>query len=233
VNVACDNCETGKYKETAGVNTGCDACEAGKYKASAGVNTGCDPCEAGKFSGSTASNGCTSCPAGKYSATGATTCAPCPAGASSPAGSSVCLQTYQIAHTPPEYNSRYAFAGVMQEGGVDWFAPDRQGSQYDGSGDPSFYFVLDLGVSRTVAKLVIRNHWGSGGHYTTKTFSISMSIDSSTNDFGPQVTGTLAGQESSLQDVQVGLTSRYLKFKVLTYGHYSAALKYVAVVVSV
>ncbi len=35
--------------------------------------------------------------------------------------------------------SRYAFAGVMQEGGVDWLAPDRQNSQYDGSGDPSFY----------------------------------------------------------------------------------------------
>ena len=68
-------------------------------------------------------------------------------------------------------------------------------------------------------------------YYTTKTFSISMSIDSSTDNFGPQVPGTLAVQESSLQEVSVGLTGRYLKFQVLTYGLYSAALKYVAVLV--
>ena len=117
------------------------------------------------------------------------------------------------------------------EGGEDWYAPDRQGSQYAGGGDPSFYFVLDLGTSRTVAKLVIRNTWQSGD-YTTKFFSISMSIDSSTDNFGPQVTGTLAGQDTSLQEVPVGLTGRYLKFQVLTYGHHSAGLKYVAVLVS-
>ena len=119
------------------------------------------------------------------------------------------------------------------EGGEDWYAPDRQGSQYAGGGDPSFYFVLDLGASRTVEKLVIRNsNLGGGGHYTTKTFSISMSIDSSTDNFGPQVTGTLAGQDTSLQEVPVGLTGRYLKFQVLTYGPYSAGLEYVAVLVS-
>jgi len=117
------------------------------------------------------------------------------------------------------------------EGGEDWYAPDRQGSQYAGGGDPSFYFVLDLGTSRTVAKLVIRNTWESG-YYFTKFFSISMSIDSSTDNFGPQVTGTLAGQDTSLQEVPVGLTGRYLKFQVLTYGPYSAGLKYVAVLVS-
>ena len=183
-----------------------------------------------------AATACLACPAHKTAPAGSTSSSKCcPAGASSPAGSSVCLQTYQIAHTPPEYSSGYAFAGVMQDAPPSyWLAPDRQNSQYAGGGDPSFYFVLDLGASRTVEKLVIRNsNLGGGGHYTTKTFSISMSIDSSTNDFGPQVTGTLAGQESSLQDVQVGLTGRYLKFKVLTYGHYSAGLKYVAVVVSV
>jgi hypothetical protein len=102
----------------------------------------------------------------------------------------------------------------------------------DGGGDPSFYFVLDLGAKRTVSKLVIRNAVRSGVDYTTKDFSISMSIDSSTNNFGPQVTGTLAVQDYSLQEVPVGLTGRYLKFKVLTYGPNSAALKYVAIFVS-
>jgi hypothetical protein len=125
----------------------------------------------------------------------------------------------------------YEFAGVMQDEDGDWYAPVRQNSQYEGGGDPSFYFVLDLGASRTVAKLVIRNHW-EAGYWTTKSFSISMSIDSSTNDFGPHVTGTLAGQVTALQEVPVGLTGRYLKFQVLTYGIFSAALKYVAVVVS-
>ena len=66
-----------------------------------------------------------------------------------------------------------------------------------------------------------------------RSYPLPSSIDSSTNDFGPHVTGTLAGQDTALQEVPVGLTGRYLKFQVLTYGIFSAALKYVAVVVSV
>jgi len=74
-------------------------------------------------------------------------------------------------------------------------------------------------------KLVIRNsNLGGGGYYATKTFSISMSIDSATDNFGPQVNGTLQVQDTSLQEVYVCLTGRYLRFKVLTYGHYSAGL---------
>jgi hypothetical protein len=119
----------------------------------------------------------------------------------------------------------------MQDRDEDWVAPDRLASQYSGGGDPSFYFVLDLGANRTVPKLVIRNAVRSG-RYTTKDFTISMSIDSSINNFGPQIAGTLAVQDYSLQEVPVGLTGRYLKFQVLTYGPYSAALKYVAIVVS-
>jgi len=160
-----------------------------------------------------------SCVAGKFSAaegaTASDTCSDCAAGKD----------------TPPENHQDSEFSGVLVEGGEDWYAPDRQGSQYAGGGDPSFYFVLDLGTSRTVAKLVIRNTWESG-YYFTKFFSISMSIDSSTDNFGPQVTGTLAGQDTSLQEVPVGLTGRYLKFQVLTYGPYSAGLEYVAVLVS-
>ena len=83
-------------------------------------------------------------------------------------------------------------------------------------------------VSRTVAKLLIRN-MESSELYTTKAFSISMSIDSATDNFGPEVNGTLQVQDTSLQEVYVCLTGRYLKFKVLTYGHNSAGLKYVAV----
>ena len=192
-------------------------------------------CNPGYFGRHSAEEACLPCLAGKFSTTeGATavnTCTPCPDGSSSSAGSSACLQPYQIAHTPPENHQDSEFSGVLVEGGEDWYAPDRQGSQYAGGGDPSFYFVLDLGTSRTVAKLVIRNTWQSGD-YTTKFFSISMSIDSSTDNFGPQVTGTLAGQDTSLQEVPVGLTGRYLKFQVLTYGPYSAGLEYVAVLVS-
>jgi hypothetical protein len=35
-----------------------------------------------------------------------------------------------------------------------------------------------------------------------------------------------------MDPMPVGLSGCYLKFQVLTYGHYSAALKYVTVVVS-
>ena len=230
----CTICVAGKYKGGTG-NLACSDCVAGKYSGDSAA-TVCTDCVAGKLSaavGASAASTCTECEAGKYSATGATTCAPCPSGASSPAGSSGCLLPYQIVHTPPEYGlSRFAFAGVMQDGGEGWVGAIREGSQYSGGGDPSFYFVLDLGANRTVSKLVIRNAVRSGVDYTTKDFSISMSIDSSTNNFGPQVTGTLAVQDYSLQEVPVGLTGRYLKFKVLTYGPNSAALKYVAIFVS-
>ena len=163
-------------------------------------------------------------------ASSATTCAPCAAGSISPAGSSACskLQSYQIAHTPPEYNSGYAFVEVLVDDDGHWAAPDRQGTQYAGGGDPSFFFVLDLGTNVTVQKLVIRNHYWSG-YYNTQSFSISMSLDSATNGFGQEVTGLLEEQDSSLQEVPVGLTGRYLKFKCDTYGTYSAGLKYVAV----
>jgi hypothetical protein len=208
------------------------ACDAG-YQGLGTSYGSCTLCPAGTFKAASVNITCDNCVAGKYSATGATTCAPCPNGAFSPAGSSVCLQPYQIAHTPPVWRNSdlAAFAGVMQDVPGDWAGPDRQGTQYADGGDPSFYFILDLGASRTVAKLLIRNKVLEN-LYTTKTFSISMSIDSSTNNFGPQVTGSLAGQESSLQEVPVGLTGRYLKFQILTYGRYSAGLKYVAVVVS-
>jgi hypothetical protein len=119
----------------------------------------------------------------------------------------------------------------LQEGGTEWLAPNYwEIGQYVGGGDPRIYFVLDLVSSRTGVKLVIRNsNWDGGGAYATKTFSISMSIDSATDNFGPEVNGTLQVQDTSLQEVYVCLTGRYLKFKVLTYGHNSAGLKYVAV----
>ena len=43
------------------------------------------------------------------------------------------------------------------------------------------------------------------GHWTTEGFSISMSIDSSTDNFGPEVNGTLQVQDTALQEVPVGM----------------------------
>ena len=86
-----------------------------------------------------------------------------------------------------------------------------------------------MGTNVTVQKLVIRNRYWTNIEYNTQSFSISMSLDSATNGFGQEVTGTLEVQDSSLQEVPVGLTGRYLKFKCDTYGTYSAGLKYVAV----
>ena len=132
----CGSCPPHSSAEEGSLQCTCDAGYQGL-----GTSYGsCTLCPAGTFKAASVNITCDNCVAGKYSATGATTCAPCPNGAFSPAGSSVCLQPYQIVHTPPEYSSGYAFAGVMQEGGVDWVAPDRQGSQYAGGGDPSFYF---------------------------------------------------------------------------------------------
>jgi len=62
IHIACDSCEAGKFKTSAGVNIACDSCEAGKFKGSAGVNTVCDDCEAGTYSSSPGSATCASCP---------------------------------------------------------------------------------------------------------------------------------------------------------------------------
>ena len=45
-----------------------------------------------------------------------------------------------------------------------------------------------------------------------------MSIESSRDNFGPEVNGTLQVQDTALQEVPFGLTGRYLKFRFLTYG---------------
>ena len=41
----------------------------------------------------------------------------------------------------------------------------------DGGGDPSFYFVLDLGASGTVPKLVIRSHYKTGDNEVLTTLA--------------------------------------------------------------
>jgi len=152
---------------------------------------------------------------------------------------------YTVAHTPPLYpkpadqQAEVAFINVKTDLGVVpgpqsgayWNAPDRQGTLYEGGGDPSFYFVLDLGAIITVAKLRIRNCNAavSCDLYSVRDYSISVS-NAPTSGFGVEVTGTLQAQQDTIQDVPVLLTGRFLKFVCETYGSYSAALEYVEVV---
>lgn len=156
-----------------------------------------------------------------------------------------CVIDYTVAHTPPLYpkpasqQAEVAFINVKTDIGVVpgaqsgayWNAPDRQGTQFAGGGDPSFYFVLDLGAITTVTKLRIRNCNAKVycTLYSVLDYSISMSIEA-TSGFGGEVAGTLQAQQDTIQDVPVVLTGRFLKFVCETYGTYSAALEYVEVV---
>ena len=111
-----------------------------------------------------------------------------------------------------------------------WAGPDKQGTEYAGGGDPSFFFVLDLGATITVAKLRIRNclYASVCSYYSVQDFAVSMS-ESATDGFGAEMTGSLQLQHNTIQDVPIELTGRYLKFVAKTYGDYSAGLEYLEV----
>jgi hypothetical protein len=175
----CTICVAGKYKGGTG-NLACSDCVAGKYSGDSAA-TVCTDCVAGKLSAAVGcSSTCAECEAGKYSAaTGAmsaTTCTPCPDGSSSSAGSCFCPRalptSYQIVHTPPEYSGSSRIyrnlAGRRRQSGL---GPSGRGASISGGGDPSFYFVLDLGASRTGVKLVIRNsNWGGADRLRYQNF---------------------------------------------------------------
>ena len=78
------------------------------------------------------------------------------------------------------------FTNVQLDDSAAWYSPP---PQYADGGDPSFYFVLDLGRTWTVTQLSIRN--SADPNYGVGDFTIAMSADDPTANYGEVATGTL------------------------------------------
>ena len=138
---------------------------------------------------------------------------------------------YTIVGQAPEYDGSYTLNGILDIGGGSWLAPDRQNSEYANSGDPSFCFVIDLAENQYVHMLKIRNCVSSEDwckKYRTEDFEVSMS-SSPYDGYGNVVSATLKDNNNDIQEFSIRLTGRYLKFKAVSYGDYSAALAYLGV----
>ena len=138
---------------------------------------------------------------------------------------------YTIVGKAPEYNGSYKLDGILDVDGGSWLAPDRQNSQYANSGDPSFCFVIDLAENQYVHMLKIKNCVSSEDwceKYRTEDFEVSMSA-SPYDGYGTVISSSLKDNKNDIQEFSIKLTGRYLKFKAMSYGSYSAALTYLGV----
>ncbi|EJK48500.1 hypothetical protein THAOC_32693, partial [Thalassiosira oceanica] len=136
---------------------------------------------------------------------------------------------YSFARSPPIYNGSYQETNMQVPcEGFGWLGPDRlQGGQYAEGGEPEFYFILDLGSSIAIDRLRVRNRsWGNA--YCTKDYEVSVS-DSQDSGYGAPISGTLINSNAFTQDIAIGQSGRYVKFKALTYCLYSVALFYLEV----
>ena len=95
---------------------------------------------------------------------------------------------WTIHHGPPEYDGpapeRYPFSNVRQDScddGDSYTGPDRQGTPYAQGGDPTFYFVIDLGSPKHVTTLILRpmtsEYYIGNGHYRLVDFEVAVSND--------------------------------------------------------
>jgi len=139
---------------------------------------------------------------------------------------------YSFARSPPIYNGSYQETNMQVPcEGFGWLGPDRlQGGQYAEGGEPEFYFILDLGSSIAIDRLRVRNRsWGNA--YCTKDYEVSVS-DSQDSGYGAPISGTLNWMGAFTQDIAIGQSGRYVKFKALTYCLYSVALAYLEVLMA-
>jgi len=113
-------------------------------------------------------------------------------------------------------------------GGSCWFAP----SQSKSNPDPRLYFILDLGQTKYVEKLVVLNLC-HGAHNTQK-YEVGASDDPASFTYGPvgELIANIASCSAAdeyLQDVPVNQVGRYVRFNIKTWGVYSPGLCYVEV----
>lgn len=104
--------------------------------------------------------------------------------------------------------------------------------QYADGGDPTFYMILDLASSIDIDRLRVRNGNSvmapSWGEYCVKDYEVSVS-DSVNSGYSAPISGTLINNELFNQDILVGLTGRYIKFKFLTYCEWGVVIRWVEV----
>ena len=135
---------------------------------------------------------------------------------------------YTIVTSAPSYpGGSYPFSSIATQGGGCWLGPDRQDSDNANGGDPSFFFVLNLGQRYTVEslKFLVCPSWC--GEYNTNEFQVSMSDDGVTYTTPITVT-TAVGCPGTLQTLPVGLTGRYLKALSSKYAAHSTGADYIA-----
>ncbi|EJK62224.1 hypothetical protein THAOC_17171 [Thalassiosira oceanica] len=107
--------------------------------------------------------------------------------------------------------------------------------QYADGGDPTFYMILDLASSIDIDRLRVRNGNSvmapSWGEYCVKDYEVSVS-DSVNSGYSAPISGTLINNELFNQDILVGLTGRYIKFKFLTYCEWGVVIRWVEVLMA-
>ena len=134
---------------------------------------------------------------------------------------------YTIVRGSPEYSVTYAFSNIAAKDNICWAAPDRY-TTYKFGGDPTFYFVLDLGQQYTVESLKFADCLTYCSTYTTFEFKVSMSNDGVTYTPTPVTLTTAPCSSGQLQTLTVGLSGRYLMALSSKYQKNSAGADYIA-----
>ena len=107
-----------------------------------------------------------------------------------------------------------------------WYGPDRQGTGYANSGDPSFYATIDLGNSCDIHYIRFKN--GVSNEYHVGTMRVSVStytlFPGSPTEFSLNT-----AQLNIDEDLAIGQTGRYIKLHFAEYGAYSAGVRRVLI----
>ena len=141
---------------------------------------------------------------------------------------------YTFVTTPPVFvggwtGGSYSHTHLQDPCGTAFWIAPHPPSEHMAGGDPTFYLHLDLGSSIPVDKLRVRNlNWNNDDAYCTRSYEVSVS-DSQDSGYGTPIIGTLLTVETFTQDITIGQTGRYIKFKGLTYCINSMGLRYLEV----
>lgn len=144
---------------------------------------------------------------------------------------------WAVNHRPPEIewegakkrDSPYPFENTANDDfSLGYIGPDRKGTPQQHSGDPTFYFVLDLGKSYTIEKLEIVNAYSDPILYNVRDYQIGVSDYIS--DFEMKKGSFPKISTSEIQSIQVNKTGRYVRMNMMRYGASSVGLAYLNVV---
>ena len=101
-------------------------------------------------------------------------------------------------------------------------------------GDPSNYFILDLGSATCVVSKIVVINQAFPDYYLVSSYAVDVSDDP--NTFPNMVSGTFPIVSDTVQqEVAIGKTGRYLRFNMVTAGTifqdgYTCGLQYFGVV---